>query len=146
MTVLICSFVKKNCNRLLFHVICYFKMDKISGKYQRQGKASWVSVVAGYRNKMYCYQNTVLICGKYTHTSQWEGHCSVCRDAQYFVSQSMIVSLLKVICKCSVENHFLDLDVNVIVIIDIGLKELARQVVVNTELSWVVIGCCGIVL
>jgi len=35
--------------------------------------------------------------------------------------------------------------INVIVIIDAGLKELARQVIINTELSWVVIVCCGIV-
>jgi len=30
-------------------------MDKITGKYQCQGKASWVTVVAGYRKTIYCY-------------------------------------------------------------------------------------------
>jgi len=49
------------------------------------------------------------------------------------VSQSLIVSLRADICKCSVENHFVDLDVNVIVIIDVGLKELVRHVIVSTE-------------
>ena len=133
-------------HRLSLHVICYFKMDKITGKYQCQEKASWVSVVAGYRKTMYCYQNTVLICRKFAHISRWVGHCSVCRDAHYVVSQSLIVSLRTGICKCSLENHFLDLDVNMIVIIDVGLKELARQVTVYTALSWVVLGCCGVVL
>ena len=133
-------------HRLSLHVICYFKMDKITGKCQCQGKASWDSGVAGYRRTMHCYQNTVLLCGKFAHISRWEGHCSVCRDAQNVVSQSQIVTLRADICKCSVENHFLDLDVNVIVIIDVGLKVLARQVVVYTALSWVVIGCCGVVL
>jgi len=45
-----------------------------------------------------------------------------------------------------VENHFLDLDVNVIVIIDIDLKELVRHTIVSTELKWVVIGCSGVLL
>jgi hypothetical protein len=34
-------------------------MYKIPGKCQFQGKATWVSVVAGYRNTKYVYQNTV---------------------------------------------------------------------------------------
>ena len=71
---------------------------------------------------------------KYTHISRWVGHCSVCRDAQYVVSQSLIVTLRTDMCKCSVENHFLDLDVNVIVIIDVGLKELVLHTIVSTDL------------
>ena len=74
------------------------------------------------------------------------GHCSVCRDAHYVLSQSLIVSVRTDISKLSLENHFLYLDVKVIVIIAIGLKELVRQMIVYTELSWVVFGCCGVVL
>jgi hypothetical protein len=74
------------------------------------------------------------------------GHCSVCRDAQYVVSQSLIATLHTDIWKLSVENHFVDLDVNVFVIIDLGLKELIRQMLVYSELGWVVFGCCGVVL
>jgi len=74
------------------------------------------------------------------------GHCSVCRDAHYAVSQSLIISVRTDICKHIVENHFLDLNVYVIVIIDIGLKELIRQMIVYTEMRWVVFGCCGVVL
>ena len=74
------------------------------------------------------------------------GHCSVCRDAHDVVSQSLIVSVLTDIWKLSLGNHFLDLDVNVIVIIDIGLKELVRQMIVSTKLRWVVFGCCGVAL
>ena len=62
------------------------------------------------------------------------------------MSQSLIVTLRTDICKCSLENHFLDLHVNVIVIIDIGLKELVRHTIVSTELKCVVIGCCGVLL
>jgi hypothetical protein len=69
------------------------------------------------------------------------GHYSVCRDAHYVVSQCVIVTVLTDICKHSVENHFLALDVNVIVIIDRGLKELVRQMIIYTELMWVVFGC-----
>jgi len=50
------------------------------------------------------------------------------------------------ICKLSLGNHFLGLDVNVIEIIVIGLKELIRQMIVYTELWGVVFGCCGVVL
>ena len=81
-----------------------------------------VSVVAGYRNTICIYQNTVLMCGKYTHISWCVVHCSVCLDAHYFVSKSLMVSVRTAICKSSVENHFLDKNVNVILIIDIGLK------------------------
>jgi hypothetical protein len=62
------------------------------------------------------------------------------------VSQCVIVTVPTDVCKRSVENHFLDLDVNVIVIIDIGLKELFHQMTVYNELRWVVFGCCGVVL
>jgi len=62
------------------------------------------------------------------------------------VSQSLIVSVHTDICKLCLENHFLDLDVNVILIIVIGLKELVRQMTVYTELRWVVTGYCGVVL
>jgi len=61
------------------------------------------------------------------------GHCSVCRDAHYVVSQNLIISVRKGNCKRSKEKHFLDLDLNVIVIIDIGLKELFRKITVYTE-------------
>jgi hypothetical protein len=64
----------------------------------------------------------------------------------YVLSQSLIISVPTDIWKLSLENHFLDLDVNVIVIIDIGLKELVLQMIVYTEMRWVVIGCCGVVL
>jgi hypothetical protein len=74
------------------------------------------------------------------------GHCSVCRDAQDIVSESLIVTLDRDICKLSAENHFLDFDVNVIAIIDVGLKEVVRRMTVYSDLSWVVIGCCGVVL
>jgi hypothetical protein len=95
---------------------------------------------------MYIYKKTLYRCGKYEHITRWMGHCSICRDAQYVVFQSLIVSVHTDICKRSVENHFLDLDVYVSVIIDIGLKELVRQMRVYTELKWVVFGCCGVVL
>jgi hypothetical protein len=74
------------------------------------------------------------------------GHGTVCRDAHYVVSQRLIVILHTDICKLSLVNHFLDLDVNVILIIDRGVKELVRRMIVYTELSWVVFGCCGVVL
>jgi len=73
-------------------------------------------------------------------------HCSVCRDAHYVESESLIVSMHTDICKLSLGNHFLGLDVNVIEIIVIGLKELIRQMIVYTELWGVVFGCCGVVL
>ena len=38
---------------LLLHAIFYFKIDKTPGKSRFQGKATLVSVVAGYRNTMY---------------------------------------------------------------------------------------------
>jgi len=37
-------------HRLLLQVTFYFKIYKISGKSRFQGKATWVSVVAGYRS------------------------------------------------------------------------------------------------
>jgi hypothetical protein len=77
---------------------------------------------------------------------RWVGYCSVFRDAHDVMSQSLIVILDTDICKLSLENHFLDLDVNVIVIIDTGLKKLARLMIVYTELIWVVFGCCSVVL
>jgi hypothetical protein len=74
------------------------------------------------------------------------GHCSVCCDAQCVVCQSVIVTLHTDICKLSLENHFLDLDVNGNMLLDVGLRELVRQMIVYTEFSWVVFGCCGVVL
>jgi len=62
------------------------------------------------------------------------------------VCQYLIRILRTDICKRSLENHFLDLALNLIVIIDIGLKELVRQMIVYTELRWVVFGCCVVVL
>ena len=62
------------------------------------------------------------------------------------MSQSLIVTLRRGICKLSVENYFLELDVNVNVLLDIGLKELFPQMIVYTELSWVVFVCCAVVL
>jgi len=62
------------------------------------------------------------------------------------VSQSLIVTLETYICEVSLENHFLDLDVNGKVPLDIGFKELVRQMIVSTDLSWVVLGCCGVLL
>ena len=50
------------------------------------------------------------------------------------------------ISKRSLENHFVDLDVNGNMLLDIGVKELFRQMIVYTELSWVVFGSCGVVL
>jgi hypothetical protein len=55
------------------------------------------------------------------------------------VSQSLIVSMGRDICELSMENHFLDLDLNVILIIEFGLKEFFRQMIVYTKLRWVVI-------
>ena len=74
------------------------------------------------------------------------GHCSVCRDAQCVVSPSLIVSVHTDICKLSLENHVLDLDVNGNVLLDIGVKELFLHMIVYTELRWVVFGCCCVVL
>jgi hypothetical protein len=74
------------------------------------------------------------------------GHCSVCRDTHYIVSQSLIVTLQAYICKLRLENHFLDLDVDGNVLLDIGLKELVHHMIVSTELRWVMIDCCGVVL
>jgi hypothetical protein len=73
------------------------------------------------------------------------GHCSVCCDAHCVVYQSLIVSVHTDICKLSLENHFLDLDVNGNVLLDIGLKELVLHMIVYTELRWVVFGCYGVV-
>jgi hypothetical protein len=60
--------------------------------------------------------------------------------------QNVIVTLHTDICKRSVENQFLDLDVNGNVLLDIVLKELVRQLMGYTGLMWVVCGCCGVVL
>jgi hypothetical protein len=57
--VLISPLIKEKCNRLLLHVIFYFKINKITGKPRFQGKTTLVSVVAGYRNTMCIYQNAV---------------------------------------------------------------------------------------
>jgi len=62
------------------------------------------------------------------------------------VYQSLIVSVHTDICKLSLENHFLDLEVKGRVLLDIGLKELFLHMIVYTELSWVVFDCCGVVL
>jgi len=62
------------------------------------------------------------------------------------VSQSLSVSVRTDISKRSLENHFVDLDVNGNMLLDIGVKELFRQMIVYTELSWVVFGSCGVVL
>jgi len=67
-------------------------------------------------------------------------------ETKHTVSQSLIVTLHKYICKLSLENHFLDLDVNEYVLLDTGLKELVRRMIVSTEFRWVVFGCCGVVL
>jgi hypothetical protein len=67
-------------------------------------------------------------------------------ETQHTVSQSLIVTLHTNICKLSLENHFLDLDVNGNVLLDTGLKELVRHMIVSTEFRWVVFGCCGVVL
>jgi hypothetical protein len=83
---------------------------------------------------------------QYGHISGWVGHCSVCCGAQYVVCQSVIVTLLTDICKRSLENHILDLDVNGNVLLDIGINEVVRQVMVYTELMWGVFGCFGVVL
>ena len=60
--------------------------------------------------------------------------------------QRLIVILHTVVCKLSLEEHFLVLNVNVIVIVDIGLKELVGNIIVYTDLRWVVFGCCGVVM
>ena len=70
-------------------------------------------------------------------THQPVGNCSICCDAHCVVSQSVILTLHTDICKLSMENHFLDLDVNVNLIIEKGLKELMRRLIVYTELRWV---------
>jgi len=51
--VLIYPFIMKVYHRLLLHVIFYLKIDKITEKSQFEGKATLVSVVAGYRNTVY---------------------------------------------------------------------------------------------
>jgi len=57
--VFICVFITKIYLRLILHVICYIKRDKITGKCRFQVKATWVNIVAVYINTMYIYQNTV---------------------------------------------------------------------------------------
>jgi hypothetical protein len=70
------------------------------------------------------------------------GHRSVCCDAHYVVSQSMIVTLHTDIWKSSVENHFVILDMNGNLLLGISLKELFPKMIVFFELCWVVFGCC----
>jgi hypothetical protein len=60
------------------------------------------------------------------------GHCSICCDAHCVGSQSLILSVHTDICKLSLEKQFLDLDENGNVLLDIGLKELVRQIIVST--------------
>jgi len=50
------------------------------------------------------------------------------------------------ICKLSLKNHFLDLDVKGNMLLDTGLKELVLHMIVYTELRWVIFGSCGVVL
>lgn len=80
------------------------------------------------------------------HISRWVRHCSACCDAHCVVSQSLIGTLLTVICKLSLENDFLDLNVNGNVLLNIGLKELICHIIVSTKLKWAVFGCCGCIL
>ena len=54
--MLICPFTMKIYHRFLSHVIFYFKTYEITGKSKFQGKATLVSVVAGYRNTTYIYK------------------------------------------------------------------------------------------
>ena len=54
--VLVCPFIMNMYHRLLLHVIVYYNIHKITGKYRFQEKATWISVVTGYRNTMYIYQ------------------------------------------------------------------------------------------
>ena len=107
-----------------------------------QGKATWVCVVAGYRNKMFIYQNIkiqqICIYQPVDGTLQ-----IVVMDST--LSQILNVTVHRDIYKLSLENHFLDLDVNGNVLLDIGLKELVRKIKVYTDLSWVVFGSCGVV-
>ena len=58
------------------------------------------------------------------------GHRSVCCDAHYVVSQSLIVTLHTDISKRSVEKHFVILDVNGNLLLDISLKELFPKIIV----------------
>jgi len=57
--VLKCPLTKGKCNRAFLHETFYFKIDKITGKSRFQGKATLISVVAGYRNTMFIYQIAV---------------------------------------------------------------------------------------
>jgi hypothetical protein len=98
--------------------------------------------VQGYNVCLQKY--SIKACGKYADISRWEGKCSVCRDAQYFMSQSLIVTMHTDVWKRSLENHFLDLDMNGNVLLDIGVKELVRKMIVYPEVRWVVFGCCGV--
>ena len=78
-----------------------------------------------------------------THTSA--GGLDRLWDTTYCLSQPDR-NIATYICKLSVEKHFLDLDVNENVLLDIDLKELVRHMIVSTELKCVVFGCCGVVL
>jgi hypothetical protein len=57
--LLICPFIMKIYYRMILRAVFYIKIDKITGKSRFHGKATWFSVVAGYRNTMYIYQSTV---------------------------------------------------------------------------------------
>jgi hypothetical protein len=81
-----------------------------------------------------------------TSAGGWVGHCSVSLDTHYVVSQSLIVTILTVICKLSVENHFIDMDVDGNVLLDTGVNELFREMTLYTELRWAVFGYCCVVL
>ena len=61
------------------------------------------------------------------------------------MSQKLTVTLHIDICKLSLEKHCVGLDGNGNLLVDIGLKELVRKMVVCTELTWVVFGCCFVV-
>ena len=70
----------------------------------------------------------------------------MCFDTHYVVSQCLIVSVRTDICKRSVEIYLIDLDLNVNLLLNIGLKKLFPKLTVSTELRWVVFGCCCVVL
>jgi hypothetical protein len=71
--VLICPFILKIYHRLLLYLIFYFKLDIITGKSRFQGKATLVSVVAGYRNTTFIYQvQHKVVANTHTSTGGWD--------------------------------------------------------------------------
>jgi len=80
------------------------------------------------------------VANTYTSAGRW--------DTVLFVVMHSVLCLQVLSYQCIQisANHFLGLDVNVLVIIVIVLKEVIRQMTVYTELRWVVFGCCGVVL